>query len=205
MGRLLEALRASTKGADACDSRESANPPPPAAPRFADSQDSQPRESVVLLPIRRFAGFAGGGRAAAEATLARIAEQHRINWRGARSQMIDGDAEAGAEQLAADEGDGVELASVIMWLRLLAGRAPPAEDPPHNGPGPGLDSYGRPLPKAREQVTCETCAHFIPDAINPEAGVGQCRAGVGEMSVGVSLHPMALRLCSGHQAATHGA
>ncbi len=65
----------------------------------------------------------------AEAALEQIAAAYAIDWRAARSQMIDGDAEAGAAQLAADEGDGIELAGVVMWLRLLAGRALPAANP----------------------------------------------------------------------------
>lgn len=57
------------------------------------------------------------------ATLENIAGEHGIDWTAARSQMIEGDAEAGAAQLAADRGDGAEHASVACWLRLLADRA----------------------------------------------------------------------------------
>lgn len=68
---------------------------------------------------------AESSNARAEAVLEQIAGAYAINWPAARSQMIDGDAEAGAAQLAADEGDGIELAGVVLWLRLLAGRASP--------------------------------------------------------------------------------
>lgn len=56
-------------------------------------------------------------------TLERHARDIGIDWRAARSEMIDGDAEAGARQLTADSGDGVEVASVNCWLRLLEARA----------------------------------------------------------------------------------
>ena len=56
--------------------------------------------------------------------LEQIAGAYAIDWPAARSQMIDGDAEAGAAQLAADKGDGIEVAGVVLWLQLLAGRAP---------------------------------------------------------------------------------
>lgn len=51
------------------------------------------------------------------------------------------------------------------------------------------------------QVTCETCRHFRPDQINPPAGVGICAAGVGHLSIGRALHPMAPRYCAGHEVA----
>lgn len=47
-------------------------------------------------------------------------------------------------------------------------------------------------------VTCETCRHFRPDPINPPAGVGTCAAGVGQLSIGRALHPMAVRRCASH-------
>lgn len=59
----------------------------------------------------------------ADAILQVVAEAKGIDWLAARSEMIPGDAEAGAAQLAADIGDGVELASVHCWLQLLEARA----------------------------------------------------------------------------------
>jgi hypothetical protein len=50
-------------------------------------------------------------------------------------------------------------------------------------------------------VACETCRHFRPDPINPPAGVGICAAGVGHLSIGRALHPMAPRYCAGHEVA----
>ena len=41
----------------------------------------------------------------------------------------------------------------------------------------------------RPAVSCEGCAHFTPDTINPEAGMGTCGAGNG------SHYPMAWRAC----------
>ncbi len=57
------------------------------------------------------------------ATLERHARDIGIDWRAARSEMIDGDAETGARQLTADLGDAVEVPSVNCWLRLLEARA----------------------------------------------------------------------------------
>jgi len=101
--------------------------------------------------------------------------------------MIDGDAQAGADRLAADTGDGIELAGVACWLRLLADRAPKSP------------SFAR-LPGPMQQlVSCEACRHFQPDAINPSAGAGLCRVNAGADSIGPSLHPMALRWCERFQ------
>jgi hypothetical protein len=75
-----------------------------------------------------------------------------IDWTAARSQMIVGDTEAGAAQLAADTGDGIEQAGVACWLRLLAERAAPSYSPGPTGNsigGTGLDAYGEPLPPER--------------------------------------------------------
>jgi hypothetical protein len=203
MGRLLSALRAASKPPATCESGESANSIPIPSTGFASSQDSQIQRSIPSSSIRRFARFAARAGATAEQKLEALAKEFAIDWRAASSQMIDGDAEAGVAQLAADEGDGIEVAGVVMWLQLLAGRAPPGVAPRrNNGPGPGLDNYGRPLPASRRLVCCETCVHFVPDTVNPEAGVGQCLAGVGAESEGVSLHPMALRFCDGHEVAT---
>ncbi|MGA0585600.1 hypothetical protein ACO2Q2_00435 [Dyella sp. KRB-257] len=43
----------------------------------------------------------------------------------------------------------------------------------------------------RPRVTCEGCAHFTPDTINPEAGMGTCGAGNG------SHYPMQRHVCAG--------
>lgn len=129
--------------------------------------------------------------------LERFAKANGIDWRAARSQMVEGDAEAGAAQLAADNGDGIEQASVACWLRLLAERAPPVHEAWPKGyrtSGTGLDAYGQPLPPARPAVNCGSCQHFEHDPISPPAGIGKCREGVGHLSVGSSLHPMAKRL-----------
>lgn len=151
--------------------------------------------------IRRFAGFARGADSAIE-LLERFATSQGIDWPVANSLMIPGDAEAGAAQLVADTGDGIEAAGVACWLRLLAERAPPTYTPWPTGyreGGTGLDAYGRPLPPARAAVTCGSCQHFQPDPFNPQAGAGTCRAGVGDQSSGPALHPMAPRLCEHHR------
>jgi hypothetical protein len=134
--------------------------------------------------------------------LERFATSHGIDWPSACSQMIPGDAEAGAAQLSADTGDGIEHAGVACWLRLLAERAPPpyeAWPTGYRAGGTGLDAYGRPLPPARASVTCGSCQHFQRDPINPVAGAGICGAGVGPLSVGPALHPMAPRNCEHHR------
>lgn len=123
-------------------------------------------------------------KARATDVLERFATANGIDWQAAHSQMIDGDAQAGAAQLDADTGDGIELAGVAYWLRLLADRA-------RRSPAPAR--VLEPLP---QQVTCEACQHFEPDRINPPAGAGLCRVNAGADSIGPALHPMALRWCS---------
>lgn len=95
-----------------------------------DSQDSR------ALPVPEFAGQERQGsetrsfrnfrirkgESAAE-SLERLAKDNDIDWLAARSEMITGDADSGAMQLIADSGDGVEVASVLCWLRLLEARA----------------------------------------------------------------------------------
>lgn len=49
-------------------------------------------------------------------------------------------------------------------------------------------------------VTCATCARFHPDALNPEAGMGQCADGFG--SDGPATFPSAPRHCQAWRAAT---
>lgn len=48
-------------------------------------------------------------------------------------------------------------------------------------------------------VTCATCARFLPDALNPEAGMGQCADGHG--SDGPPTFPTAPRHCQAWRAA----
>lgn len=137
-----------------------------------------------------------------EQTLERFATSQGIDWPVAHSLMIPGDAEAGAAQFAAVVGDGIAHAGVACWLRLLAERATPAYGAWPTGyreGGTGLDAYGRPLPPARAAVTCGSCEHFQSDEINPTAGAGVCGAGVGHLSIGKSLHPMAPRNCDHHR------
>lgn len=43
------------------------------------------------------------------------------------------------------------------------------------------------------QVTCGVCAHFIPDEINPPAGMGDCARVLG------MWHPMAPHRCAGFE------
>lgn len=59
----------------------------------------------------------------ANAILQSFAEARGISWHLAQSEMIPGDAIAGALQLAADNGDGSELACVALWLLILETRA----------------------------------------------------------------------------------
>jgi hypothetical protein len=48
----------------------------------------------------------------------------------------------------------------------------------------------------RPPVTCEGCAHFIPDTINPPVGMGTCGAGKG------THWPMARHTCGTHSTRT---
>mgnify|MGYP000715206377 CR=1 FL=1 len=174
--------------------------PAPAAPEAPTTAGAEITALVRAAPAAP-AAPAGISKARAADVLERFAAAHGIDWTAARSQMIEGDAEAGAAQLAADTGDGIEHAGVACWLHLLAERAPPACTPWPTGyreGATGLDTYGRPLPVDCQTVTCGSCQHFEPDPINPPAGAGTCRAGVGHLSVGKSLHPMTRRLCDHH-------
>jgi hypothetical protein len=173
-------------------------PAVPAAQIAAGTEKDAPLRAVPAVP----AVPAEKGKARAANVLERFAKANGIDWTAARSQMILGDAEAGAAQLAADTGDGVECAGVACWLHLLAERETPAHEPWPTGyrtRGTGLDAYGQPLTSACQVVTCGSCQHFQHDPINPPAGVGACREGVGHLSVGSSLHPMAARLCDHHK------
>lgn len=49
-------------------------------------------------------------------------------------------------------------------------------------------------------VTCATCARFLPDALNPDAGMGQCADGFG--SDDPATFPSAPRHCEGWRAQT---
>lgn len=49
----------------------------------------------------------------------------------------------------------------------------------------------------RPPLTCEDCRHFIPDTINPEAGMGTCASGHG-MS-----YPTARHACADHTTNDH--
>jgi hypothetical protein len=44
----------------------------------------------------------------------------------------------------------------------------------------------------RPRVTCETCTHYVPDTINPAAGVGDCASGHG------THYPMQRHGCCDH-------
>lgn len=175
-----------------------AAPDAPEAPAPAGAEITAQVRAAPAAP----AAPAGISKARAESTLEALAVANGIDWTAARSQLIAGDAQAGAAQLAADTGDGIEAAGVACWLRLLAERATPTYTPWPTGyreGGTGLDAYGRPLPPARPAVTCGSCGHFEPDPINPPAGAGTCRAGVAAFSIGPALHPMAPRLCEHHR------
>jgi len=173
----------------------------PAAPEAPATTGAEITAQVRAAPAAP-AAPAGISKARAGSTLEALAVLNGIDWTAARSQLIAGDAEAGAAQLAADTGDGIEAAGVACWLRLLAERAPPSYTPWPTGyreGGTGLDAYRRPLPPARPAVTCGSCQHFQRDPLNPPAGAGTCRAGVAAFSIGPALHPMAPRLCEHHR------
>lgn len=48
------------------------------------------------------------------------------------------------------------------------------------------------------QPHCEGCQHYVPDPINPPAGMGQCQAGHGWW------HAAAPHPCGHHQPKEHG-
>jgi hypothetical protein len=176
----------------------------------AESQVSQRITNPPAIESRRVAGVAGVAgveedQVPATQVLERFATANGIDWTAARSQLIDGDAEPGAAQLALDLGDGIEQACVANWLRLLASRAPPAclaWPSGYRTSGTGLDTHGKPLPAARVAVSCGDCRHFLPDELNLTAGAGVCRVDAGWESMGPALHPMAPRWCDQHAAAT---
>ena len=103
-------------------------PPAPAAPTEESPAGAEPPAAPARAPAAPAAPAGitntnSSNRTSTNATLERHARDIGIDWRAARSEMIDGDAETGARQLTADSGDGVEVASVNCWLRLLEARA----------------------------------------------------------------------------------
>lgn len=148
----------------------------PVAPESTGTREKAPRRAFPVVPVVP----AENDKAHAEKALARVAAEHGINWEAARSQMIDGDAKAGMQQLHSDNGDGVEARGVATWLAILADRA----------------NAWRTRP-----VTCGACLHFEQDPINRYAGAGGCRAGAGLEGVGPALNPMAPRRCPRFEAA----
>ena len=92
----------------------------PAAPTHAPAAPAAP---VEITNTNTNINTSTNTNTSTSTTLERHARDIGIDWRAARSEMIDGDAETGARQLTADSGDGVEVASVNCWLRLLEARA----------------------------------------------------------------------------------
>lgn len=189
---LTAKLEALARGFANANAAKAANEWPATAQLSQDSQvsHSQPEQPTGAKAgdIRSFRSFRIRTGESAEAALERFALAEGLAWLAAHSQMVAGDVEAGAAQLAADSGDGIEAAGVACWLRLLASRAPRTRP-------------ATPKTAACERETCESCERFEPDPINPPAGVGICLAGVGQLSRGPSLHPMALRACDFHKPA----
>lgn len=192
MGRLFAALCAEIETLTPATVATLATQPAPRTGKVAESQESQPRHFAQITESRRVASVAGVPASTTETVLAQLAHEQGIDWSSARSQMIEGDAEAGAAQLAADTGDGREIAGVALWLRLLAERA-----------GPFRLELSMPATNYRgtaqqpDRVTCGACRHFTVDTINPAAGAGLCSVDTNEP--GPALHPMAPRFCSRHE------
>lgn len=88
-----------------------------------------------------------------------------------------------------------ELITILAAESAPAGRsttdATPAEKMQH-----GADM-------AHSRVSCGTCLHFVPDAINPAQGVGRCGVtGAGPPSGGSgykACYPMAPRTCPSYE------
>ena len=57
-----------------------------------------------------------------------------------------------------------------------------------------------PEPPGPAHVRCGQCTHFVPDPINPPAGIGTC-AVAGEGAAGFVLYPHKPRVCSNFAAA----
>jgi hypothetical protein len=168
----------------------------PAAPDAPATTGAEKAAQVRAAPAAP-AAPAGISKDHADSTLEHFAKSQGIDWPAAHSQMVEGDTQAGAAQLAADTGDGIEHAGVACWLRLLAERPTPAYEAWPTGcgtHGTGLDAYGRSLPPARAFVTCGSCANFQPNRDNPEAGIGACKLGEPDQG-GWPYFPGARRCC----------
>lgn len=173
--------------------------PAPAAPEAPEPTGAEITAQVRAAPAAP-AAPAGISKEHADSTLEQFAKSQGIDWPAARSQMVEGDSQAGAAQLAADTGDGIEHAGVACWLRLLAERPTPAYEtwPTGRGThGTRFGAHGRPLPPARASVTCGSCANFQPNRDNPEAGIGACALG-GPDAGGWPYFPDARRYCASH-------
>ena len=124
MGRLFYGLISAPGIPDAGDSCESANPSSSSRTKIAESQYSQPVAAANLGEVRKFAGFARAPvLAQSEERLMHLCLAIGIDWQAVSERLIDGDSEAGIDQLDHDKGDGRELAAVVEWLRLLAREA----------------------------------------------------------------------------------
>lgn len=171
--------------------------PAPAAPEAPATTGAEKPAQLLAAPAAP-AAPAGKSKARANATLESFAIAEGIDWTAARSQMIDGDAEAGAAQLAADSGDGRETAGVALWLRLLAagaatgaGRLALAQDVGYSQAG--ISTSRQTLPPL---VCCGSCRHFTSNRDDPEAGCGSCALGEPDAGQRWAHHPGAVRCCA---------
>lgn len=181
MGRLLERLLSDSQPAPAATLATPATLPGPAPLKVAESQESQGGDAAVV-----------GAQRAYLLTLA--ADE------GLAAGLVHGLDNA---DLAACKG--LPDAILRAYLRALgnsermdAGMVPPdwgeAVARTCEGCGPVLlwpecpgvvkacpwcfrRKAGKAIP--RPPVTCGDCRHYLPDTVNPEAGMGGCRLGTG--------------------------
>lgn len=199
MGRLLESLLADSQAVPLATPATLRHFTAATPPKVAESQESQgvtPRETPQS---RRVAEVAGGGDAeTAPGQRARLLVLATDE--GLPAGLVHGldDADAAACDGLPDITLRAYLRALEAGQRMDAGTVPPgwgdAVARTCEGCGPVLlwptcppmvkacpwcfrRKAGKAIP--RPLVACGDCRHFLPDTLNPEAGMGGCKLGPG--------------------------
>lgn len=217
MGRLLESLLADSQAVPLATPATLRHFPAATPPKVAESQESQGAAPARTPQSRRVAEVAGRG--AAETTpgqrarlLALAADE------GLPAGLVHGlaDADAVACDGLPDDVLRAYLHALEAGRRMDAGMVPPgwgdAVARTCEGCGPVLlwpgcpakvkacpwcfrRKAGNPIP--RPLVACGECRHFLPDTMNPEAGMGGCELGPGR-----AYWPMKRHCCTSWEHST---
>lgn len=201
MGRLLAALLADSSTVPAANPANVANLSPAPSPIFADSQVSQGLESAGavnqatrLLAAIRAEYLPDGLSGASDAAPDQLAALPDAALKAYVSALAD-DAERRAGRVP--QGDTAMLlcrscGPVYVHPAIAAAMPSVAGIPRALGcPWCFIPKDGR-MAIPRPSVTCGSCTHFIPDAINPQGGAGRCKLGI---QPGRTPHPFTPQYC----------